>query len=174
VSKDQPTVFVIAPENVPVDVRNTRAPVLRFATSDEFEKWRKGSSALVEAAVYAALLDLGIDIAACSPRTQEVIARLKERDTIPSVKELLATCSSRRSFYRSWTHDIGEAPSVFLERVRLLHLRTSSAVEKAAQHGTPDDSDRCDSPTSNGAASTAPSPVKSSQRDDAPRKEKSR
>jgi len=67
---------------------------------------------------------------------------LKEREAIPSVKELLAMCSSRRSFYRSWTHDIGEAPPAFLERVRLLHLRTSTAVEKTAQHGTPDDLDR--------------------------------
>src|SRR5205814_8861584 len=129
VFKDQPTVFVIAPENVPVHVRKSDVPVLRFASSDEFERWRIGSSARVEAAVYAALADLGIDVAACSPRTQEVIARLKEREAVPSVKELLATCSSRRSFYRSWTDDIGEAPGEFLDRARLLHLRTSTAVD---------------------------------------------
>ncbi len=140
-SKDQPTVFVIAPADVPVQLRNNKAPVLRFANSHEFEQWRKGSAARVEAAVYAALADLGIDLSACSPRTQEVMARLRERESVPSVKELLATCSSRRSFYRSWTRDIGELPAAFLERVRLLHLRTSTAFEDTAQHGTPDDSD---------------------------------
>ena len=137
VSKDQPTVFVIAPENVPVHVRKSDVPVLRFASSDEFERWRIGSSARVEAAVYAALADLRIDLTACSPRTQEVIARLKLRETVPSVKEMLATSSSRRS----WNEDVGEAPAAFLDRVRLLHLRTSSAVENAAQLGTSDDSD---------------------------------
>jgi hypothetical protein len=133
VSKDQPTVFVIAPEDVPVHVRKSDVPVLRFASSDEFERWRKGSSALVEAAVDQALSDLGVDLAACSPRTQEVMARLRERPSIPSVKEMLASCSSRRSFYRSWTEDIGEAPAAFLDRVRLCHL--------AAQHGTPEERD---------------------------------
>src|SRR5437868_4964456 len=111
---------------------------MRFASSAEFEKWRKGSSARVEAAVDAALSALHIDPAVCSPRTQEVIASLKAREAIPSVKELLATCSSRRSFYRSWTEDIGEVPAAFLERVRLLHLR--KRVIDAAQHGTSDGS----------------------------------
>jgi hypothetical protein len=134
VSKDQPKVVVIAPENVPIQVRKFDVPVLRFTSSDEFEKWRKGASARVETAVQAALDDLGIDLTACSPRTQEVMARLKDRETVPSVKEMLASCSSRRSFYRSWTEDIGEAPAAFLERVRLRLLR-------AAQHGTPEDRD---------------------------------
>lgn len=129
-SKDQPTVVVIAPENVPIQVRKSDVPILRFANSDEFERWRKGGSERVAAAVDAALSKLGIDLTACSPRTQEVMARLKEREAVPSVKEMLASCSSRRSFYRSWTEDIGETPAAFLERVRLLHLRT-------AQHGTP-------------------------------------
>ena len=108
--------------------------MLRFASSSEFERWRKGVNARVEAAVDAALSQLGVDIASCSPRTQEVVARLRERESIPSVKELLASCSSRRSFYRSWTEDIGEAPAAFLDRVRLAHLRT-------AQHGTPEERD---------------------------------
>lgn len=115
---------------------------MRFASSDEFERWRKGSSARVQAAVYAALSELGIELDTCSPRTQEVIAALKERETVPSVKELLASCSSRRSFYRSWTDDIGETPALFLERVRLLHLRTSNASDDTAQHGTSESSDR--------------------------------
>ncbi|HEY6140397.1 MAG TPA: hypothetical protein VI670_21795 [Thermoanaerobaculia bacterium] len=133
-SKDQPQVVVIAPEDVPIHIRKIDVSVLRFASSDEFERWRKGASARVETAVRAALDDLRIDITACSPRTQEVLARLKERENVPSVKELLAICSSRRSFYRSWTDDIGEAPAAFLDRVRLAHLR-------AAQHGTPYNSD---------------------------------
>jgi transcriptional regulator GlxA family with amidase domain len=139
VSKDQPAVFVIAPEDVPVHVRKTDVPVMRFATSDDFERWRTGSSARVEAAVDATLADLEINLDTCSPRTQEVIASLKARPAIPSVKELLAACSSRRSFYRSWTEDIHETPAAFLERVRLQHLR---AAQRAAQHGTPDESRR--------------------------------
>ena len=133
-SKDQPQVVVIAPEDVPFHIRKTDVPVLRFASSDEFEKWRTGSCARVDAAVRAALDELRIDPTTCSPRTQEVLARLRERESVPSVKELLAMCSSRRSFYRSWTEDIGEAPAAFLDRVRLAHLR-------AAQHGTSQDSD---------------------------------
>lgn len=133
-SKDQPTVVVIAPEDVPIQVRKSDVPVLRFASSDEFERWRRGATAGVEAAVDAALSDLEIDLAACSPRTQEVLTRLRDRETIPSVKEMLAGCSSRRSFYRSWTDDIGETPAAFLDRVRLAHLRT-------AQHGTSQDRD---------------------------------
>jgi len=133
VSKDYPAVVVIAPEDVPVHVRKADVPVLRFASPAEFERWRRGSCAGLEAAVYAALVDLGIDITACSLRTQEVIAQLKVRETVPSVKELLAISSSRRSFYRSWTDDIGETPAAFLDRVRLLHLRG----ETAAQLGTP-------------------------------------
>jgi hypothetical protein len=134
VSKDQPQVVVIAPEGVPIHIRKSDVPILRFASSAEFEKWRKGAIERVETAVRTALDDLRIDITACSPRTQEVMARLQERESVPSVKELLSTCSSRRSFYRSWTDDIGEAPAAFLDRVRLAHLRV-------AQHGTPYNSD---------------------------------
>jgi transcriptional regulator GlxA family with amidase domain len=132
-------VFVIAPEDVPVHVRKTDVPVMRFATSDDFERWLQGSSARVEEAVEATLADLEINLDSCSPRTQEVIASLKARPAIPSVKELLAACSSRRSFYRSWTEDIRETPAAFLERVRLQHLR---AAQSTAQHGTPDESRR--------------------------------
>ena len=70
-----------------------------------------------------ALRDLNVDLRSCSTRTQEVIAALSRREKVPSVKEMLADCSSRRSFYRSWSEDIGEAPAEFLDRVRLLHLR---------------------------------------------------
>lgn len=128
---------VIAPRDVPVHVRHPHTAVLRFSSSDEFERWREGSSARVEEAVDAALHELGIVAGKCSPRTQEVLARLKARETIPSVKELVGLCSSRRSFYRWWTRDLRESPAVFLERVRLLHLRTKSTSENAAQLGTP-------------------------------------
>jgi len=141
-SSSQPAVFVIAPTDVSVQVRATDAPVLRFTTSAEFERWSHDSSARVAAAVYAALAELNIDLSSCSPRTQEVIVRLCERETIPSVKELFAACSSRRSFYRSWNDDIHETPSAFLTRVRLLHLRSSAAHDdSAAQGGTPGGSD---------------------------------
>lgn len=128
----QPAVFVIAPSDVPVHVRAMGGEVLRFATSAEFERWSRESSAQVGAAVTAALAELQIEPSRCSPRTQEVLARLCERETIPSVKELFAGCSSRRSFYRSWTEDVKERPAAFLVRVRLIHLRFT-----AAQHGTP-------------------------------------
>ena len=131
-SQQQPAVFVIAAPDVPVHVRAAEGKVLRFATSAEFERWSRGSSALIGAAVNAALAELEVERSRCSPRTQEVLAHLCERESIPSVKELLAACSSRRSFYRSWTDDIGETPAAFLTRVRLLHLRFN-----AAQHGTP-------------------------------------
>ncbi|HEY2830481.1 MAG TPA: hypothetical protein VGJ88_10225 [Thermoanaerobaculia bacterium] len=121
-SQPQP-VFVIAPMDVPVHVRASEAQVLRFATSAEFERWSHATSAQVGAALDAALAELRVDASRCSPRTQEVLSRLRERESIPSVKELFAVCSSRRSFYRCWTNDIGEAPAAFLIRVRLLYLR---------------------------------------------------
>jgi len=131
-SQQQSPVFVIAATDVSVHVRAAGGPVLRFASSAEFERWSRGSSALVSAAVNAALAELKIEPSRCSPRTQEVLAHLCKRESVPSVKELLASCSSRRSFYRSWNDDIGETPAAFLMRVRLLHLRFN-----AAQHGTP-------------------------------------
>lgn len=121
--------MVIAPSDVPVQVRASNAPVLRFQSPAEFEQWSHGAAARVAAAVYSALAELRVDLGSCSPRTQEVIAQLCARHTIPSVKELFATCSSRRSFYRSWSDDIPETPAEFLTRVRLLHLRAASARE---------------------------------------------
>ena len=123
------TVVVIAPSHVPVQVRAANAPVLRFESSQEFEQWSHGSAARVAAAVYVALAEWNIDLTSRSPRTQEIIARLCESPTIPSVKELFATCSSRRSCYRSWSEDIPVTPAEFLTRVRLLHLRASATAE---------------------------------------------
>jgi hypothetical protein len=141
-SSSCPAVFVIAPTDVSVHVRTTDAPVLRFSTSAEFEQWSHQASARISAAVYAALAELQIDPAQCSPRTQEVLAHLCDRETIPSVKELFAACSSRRSFYRSWTEDVCEAPAAFLTRVRLRHLLhvSTARAANAAQRGTSDDS----------------------------------
>jgi hypothetical protein len=139
----QPAVFVIAPTDVSVHVRSTGAPVLRFSTSAEFAQWRHQASTRITAAVYAALAELEIDPAHCSPRTQEVLAHLCERETIPSVKELFAACSSRRSFYRSWTDDVCETPAAFLIRVRLRHLHSNASRDgnnDAAQRGTSGDS----------------------------------
>ena len=131
----RPVVFIIGPTDVPVQVRTSAASIVRFASSTEFEQWRRGSVALVDAAVNAALAELKILLTDCSSRTQEILRQLQERETIPSVKELASLCSSRRSFYRAWSEDIGESPAAFLERVRLVHLRTS-AENRAAQRGT--------------------------------------
>jgi hypothetical protein len=119
----KPAVVVIAPRDVPVHVRAANAPVLRFESSEEFEQWSHGSAVRVAAAVHAALAEYQVDVSSCSPRTQEIIARLCARPAVPSVKELFA-CSSRRSCYRSWTEDIPVPPAEFLTRVHLLHLRT--------------------------------------------------
>jgi hypothetical protein len=139
-------VFVIAPTDVTVQVRATDAPVLRFCTSPEFQRLRRESSPRVAAAVYAALAELNVEPASCSPRTQEVLAGLCQRETIPSVKEMFAACSSRRSFYRSWNDDVPETPAAFLTRVRLLDLLKNSSESQqrdpqfgdAAQGGTSD------------------------------------
>ena len=132
----RPVVFIIAPSDLPIHVRASGAPIVRFASSAEFEQWRRGAITLVDAAVHTALAELNVTLPDCSARTREVITRLEKRETIPSVKELASNCSSRRSFYRSWIEDIGEAPAAFLDRVRLVHLRT-----RAAHLGTPDDAD---------------------------------
>lgn len=122
------TVVVIAPSDIPVQVRAANAPVLRFDSPEEFEQWSHGSAARVAAAVQAALAECNVDIARCSPRTQEIIARLCERPVIPSVKEMFAACSSRRSCYRSWSEDIPVTPADFLTRVRLLHVRAAATA----------------------------------------------
>lgn len=131
-SQQKPTVFVIGEMDVPVHVRAPDKVVLRFATSAEFERWRNEKSAMVGAAVDAALAELHIEVQACSPRTQEALSALRQRESIPSVKELIAACSSRRSFYRCWTNDIGETPAAFLTRVRLLHLHQSGTTWHSA------------------------------------------
>ncbi len=123
----RPAVVVIAPSDIPVQVRAANAPVLRFESSEEFEQWSHASAAHVAAAVHAGLAEWNIDLSSCSPRTQEIIARLCERPIIPSVKELFAACSSRRSCYRSWSEDLPVTPAEFLTRVRLLHLRAAAA-----------------------------------------------
>jgi len=141
-SSSPPAVFVIAPTDVAVQVRATDCPVLRFSTSAEFEQWSHQAWSRIAAAVYAALRELQIDPAQCSPRTQEVLAHLCGRERIPSVKEMFAACSSRRSFYRSWTEDVCETPAAFLTRVRLLHLRFTmerGVDSDAAQRGTSSD-----------------------------------
>jgi hypothetical protein len=120
---------VIAPSDVPVQVRAANAPVIRFESSEEFEQWSHGSAARVAAAVHTVLAENHIDLASCSPRTQEIIGRLCERAIVPSVKELFAACSSRRSCYRSWSDDIPVAPADFLTRVRLLYLRVPATAE---------------------------------------------
>ncbi len=130
-SSAKSTVVVIAPSDVPVQVRAANAPVLRFESSEEFEQWSHGSAARVAAAVYAALAEWDVDLEACSPRTQEIIARLCDRPTVPSVKELFALCSSRRSCYRSWSDDIPATPAEFLTRVRLLHLHAVAVRDDA-------------------------------------------
>ncbi len=135
-----PAVVIIGPREIPVQVRAPRAEVLRFDTSAEFEKWRKRSSQSITAAVHQALAELNVDLDACSPRVQEVIAALCRRESIPSVKEMSADTSSRRSFYRSWSEDIGVSPAAFLERVRLHHLhaqRRMDIEDTVAQPGTP-------------------------------------
>ena len=135
----QPAVFVIAPADVAVQVRAADAPVLRFSTSAEFQRWSREASARVAASVHAALAELKIDPSSCSPRTQEVLAGLCKRETIPSVKEMFAACSSRRSFYRSWNDDVPETPAAFLTRVRLLDLVSNNdepGIDHAAQRGT--------------------------------------
>ncbi|HYK03783.1 MAG TPA: hypothetical protein VE974_18645 [Thermoanaerobaculia bacterium] len=137
-SSAKPTVVVIAPRDIPVQVRAANAPVLRFETSEAFEQWSRGSAARVAAAVYAALAESKVDLASCSPRTQEIIARLCERAVIPSVKELFAACSSRRSCYRSWSEDITVTPADFLTRVRLLQLPAAAGADAvtAPRNGT--------------------------------------
>lgn len=137
-SSSQPAVFVIAPTDVSVHVGSTDNLIFRFATSAEFSQWSHQSSARIATAVYAALDELKLDPANCSPRTQEVLAHLCERETIPSVKEMVAACSSRRSFYRSWSDDVRLTPAAFLTRVRLLHLMHSTMARggDAAQGGT--------------------------------------
>jgi hypothetical protein len=121
-------VVVIAPSDIPVQVRAANAPVLRFDSPEEFVQWSHGSAARVAAAVHAALAEYNVDLARCSPRTQEIIARLCERPVIPSVKEMFAACSSRRSCYRSWSEDIPVTPADFLTRVRLLHVRAAATA----------------------------------------------
>jgi hypothetical protein len=115
-----PVVFVIAPDEVSVTVLPSRA----------HETWRTGTSARMTVAVHAALTELHVELSRCSLRTQEVLARLCERESVPSVKDLIAHCSSRRSFYRSWQADIGETPESFLARVRRVPLR-ATAVQSA-------------------------------------------
>lgn len=131
-SSAKPTVVVIAPSDIPLQVRAANAAVLRFESPEEFEQWSHASAAEVAAAVDAALAEYNIDRSSCSSRTQEILVRLCERPTIPSVKELFAACGSRRSCYRSWSEDLPVTPAEFLTRVRLLHLRAAAARHNMA------------------------------------------
>lgn len=123
--RDDGPIIVIAPAATRVDVsRPGGTRLLRFATVDEFERWRSARASLRRDTVRAELLEAlrlaGADAASLSPALRKLLETAAERHTLPTVKELQRHCSSPRAFFRLWAREIPERPSQVLLRARVL------------------------------------------------------
>jgi hypothetical protein len=137
VSRDD-VVVVIAPAAMRVDVGlPDGASVLRFATTEEFERWRAANRyarhGTVRAELYEALRLAGVDAASLTPPLRALIEKAAHRHTLPRAKELQRYCSSARAFFRLWAREIPERPSNVLLRARvLLAARLIESLEPPA------------------------------------------
>lgn len=105
-----------------VDVgKSGGARVLRFATVDEFERWRSAArKETVRAELVEALRLAGKEAATLSPALRALLEEAAHRRTLPRVKELQRYCTSPRAFFRLWAREIPERPSRVLLRARVL------------------------------------------------------
>jgi AraC-like DNA-binding protein len=117
-------VVVIAPVEVTVAVNATcRHSTIVFSSIAEFERWRVAHARLpatIAGFVREALILSAITVDATRP----AVEWLCHRHAVPTVKELAATWSSRRSFFRAWKRDAAMSPHEFLLLVRTLHAES--------------------------------------------------
>lgn len=112
---------MIAPVGVSVDVKaSCRHSTVVFSSIAEFERWRAAGEVhrrpTIASYVQEALTLAGIKTDSIRP----AIDWLRHRASVPTVKELAAAWSSRRSFFRAWKADAPITPREFLHFVRCL------------------------------------------------------
>jgi transcriptional regulator GlxA family with amidase domain len=73
--------------------------------------------------VTAALRDVGCDPSELPPKVRRLVDLIAVSRKAPSLQDLEALATSRRTFYRQWNATIGETPAAFLRRVRLTHAQ---------------------------------------------------
>lgn len=126
-------VVVIAPIGVTVTVNAAcDHSVLVFPSVADFERWRDGASPEKTPSISAAV-NRALTLSQVAPdRTRPAMEWLSSRSSVPTVKELAAAWSSRRSFFRIWKTDMPMSPHEFLHLVRCLHAEEllGGAVEE--------------------------------------------
>jgi AraC-like DNA-binding protein len=129
-------IVVIAPVGVAVDVKTPcRHSTLVFSSIGEFERWHHGENeeddrmSTIAPFVRKAMSLTGMTINATRP----AMSWLCRRVTVPTVKELAAIWSSRRSFFRAWKEDAPVSPHEFLQLVR--SLQAEELLRKGMQAG---------------------------------------
>lgn len=120
------TIIIVAPPEA--QVRVVRAPnneIVAFTSSEEFDRWVVDGVARnsIRDDVRIALHEVGCAASGLPRQLRTALDRLGDRDAVPTLTQLEAHWSSRRSFYRTWCARIRETPSAFLRRVRAIHAR---------------------------------------------------
>lgn len=111
-------VIVIAPPGAAVEVKSPAGySTVVFASVEEFERWRRTARPTLARYVRQALDAVG----AASVRRAE-LDWLCRQQCAPSVKELSAHATSRRSFFRTWKRDLPVSPNDLLRLVRRLQV----------------------------------------------------
>src|SRR6185503_12321563 len=115
-------VVVIAPVGVTVTVKSPcRHHTLIFSSVQEFERWRHGGGSHAQATI-APYVRKALSMVKGTPNALgPVIDWLSRRHTTPTVKELSAAWSSRRSFFRAWKCEMTVSPRELLHLIRCLH-----------------------------------------------------
>src|SRR5688500_14021440 len=115
-------VVVIAPVGVTVSVKAAcDYSTLVFSSVAEFERWRVDASRSVPSTIAAVVRRALMLSSISTDRTRPAIDWLSSRSSVPTVKQLAAAWSSRRSFFRTWKADMPMSPQEFLRLVRCLH-----------------------------------------------------
>ncbi len=139
--RDDESIQVIvigADESVGQVARTNGLPVKAFATIDDFERWRvaeSNSRITIREEIAGALKEIGVAFEQLPPKLQALFENFAQCRVVPVVSDLEKLSPSRRSLYRIWSGPVGETPSRFLRRVRLLHaerLIGSGASNKEA------------------------------------------
>lgn len=122
---EESSVILIAPMELSSRLARSAGDVSMrsFRSLADLDRWRRSNEHLtgdIRADVLAALHEIGSDLDALSLTLRDAFETFAARRSVPNVGEIERLFASRRSLYRLWTNELGEAPSRFLRRVRLI------------------------------------------------------
>ena len=122
----QREVIVVAPSDIGIRISASGPCRTRLFTSlDELLRWLDGGEAVpgdLRSCVNESLLSLGCEPSQLATDLLGTLEWLSLQRRVPPLKVFAQATSSRRTFFRRWA-SLPEPPSLFLERVRLLHAQ---------------------------------------------------